>query len=301
MPKEYVVNGAKLECSQGKASSKLIVLPINRVMLDGKPKANISDCKPFVNVMPFGMCDSKTNPGVIAATAAAQGVHTPVPCTPTCSIWLGGKPNVLVGGMPALMKSDKAVCPLGAGKIQIKDSGQSGISVGAPPKPPLIAPSAIAVPTAVFLMFPNLVDFYMDAIRQWYLEEKAKLVEIAEKMQTPEGRAELMTQMVSELRAQVINEMLNWTGLSNVVSLATVAEQLMQADPLISSDQVIAKYKEQFTITYMETASKRGAEGLEEPGGPEGKAPTSGALLNKSIDSSRRAQPGGGKRLGPKQ
>ena len=76
------------------------------------------------NVMPFGMCDSKTNPAVIAATAAAQGVHTPVPCTPACSIWMGGKTDLLVAGKPALQEGDSAVCPLGAGKIEVKDSGQ---------------------------------------------------------------------------------------------------------------------------------------------------------------------------------
>jgi len=124
MSKEYVVMGAQLECTFGQAPSNLIVLPQHRVQLGGKFKANIGDCKPMVNVPPFAMCQSMTNPAVAAATAAAMGALTPMPCTPMCSIWIGGKTDVLLDGMPALMKGDKAVCPLGAGMIEVKDSGQ---------------------------------------------------------------------------------------------------------------------------------------------------------------------------------
>ena len=124
MAKEYVISGATLKCSMGDSTSKLVVLPTSRVKLKGKPKANITDCKPMVNVKPLGKCKSMINPAVAAATAAAQGKLQPMPCTPMCSIWIGGKTNDLVGKKPALMKGDKAVCPLGAGMIQVKDSGQ---------------------------------------------------------------------------------------------------------------------------------------------------------------------------------
>lgn len=124
MAKEYAVMGASLQCTMGSANQKLIVLPQHRVQLNNKFKANIGDCKPFVNVPPFGMCKSMANPAVAAATAAAMGVLTQMPCTPACAMWIGGKTDVLVDGMPALMKGDKAVCPLGAGMIEVKDSGQ---------------------------------------------------------------------------------------------------------------------------------------------------------------------------------
>ena len=123
MGQEYVVMGATLKCSQGNASSKLVVLPVHRVQLKGKCRANIGDGKPFVNVLPFGMCQSMANPSVASATAAAQGVLTPMPCTPVCTMWMGGKTDVLIDNMPALLNSDKLVCSF-AGMIEISDSGQ---------------------------------------------------------------------------------------------------------------------------------------------------------------------------------
>jgi len=132
MPKEYAVDGATLECKWGDSKSKLAVLPTSRVKVGGKCKTNITDCKPMVNVKPCGKCKSMLNPAVAAATAAAQGKLQPMPCTPACSIWIGGKTNDLVGKKPALMKGDKTVCPLGVGMIQVKDSGQGSGKPGGP-------------------------------------------------------------------------------------------------------------------------------------------------------------------------
>lgn len=119
-----VCTGAMLQCNFGAAPSSLIVLPQNKVLAT-MPAANIMDNKPFVNIMPFGMCTSMANPAVASATAAALGVLTPMPCTPVIPApWVPGSPKVLVGNMPALNNSSKLICAYG-GVIQINNAGQS--------------------------------------------------------------------------------------------------------------------------------------------------------------------------------
>ena len=110
-------------CSFGVAPSSLVVLLANRTMT-GTPAANIMDNKPIVNIPPFGMCNSPANPMVAAATAAALGVLTPMPCVPvTAAPWAPGAPTVLIGNMPALNNSSKLMCNWG-GVIQITVPGQ---------------------------------------------------------------------------------------------------------------------------------------------------------------------------------
>jgi hypothetical protein len=107
-------------------TTTLIVLPQNRVMTGNQPAANIMDHKPFVNIPPFGMCISPTNPAFISATAAAMGTPTPVPCVPaTAAPWMPGSLTVLVGNMPALNNTSVLACTLGApGCITIMMPGQ---------------------------------------------------------------------------------------------------------------------------------------------------------------------------------
>ena len=115
--------GAMMQCSFGAAPSSLMVLPINRV-LGSTPQANIMDRVPFLNIMPFGVCTSMANPMVAAATAAALGVLTPMPCIPTpAGPWVPGVPGALIGSMPALEMSCKLMCAFG-GVIQIVAPGQ---------------------------------------------------------------------------------------------------------------------------------------------------------------------------------
>ncbi|MBP3961279.1 MULTISPECIES: DUF4280 domain-containing protein [Paenibacillus] len=125
---QLVCQGAMLQCSFGVAPSALNVLPANRVMT-AMPIANIMDNKPMVNIMPFGMCSSLANPQVAAATAAALGALTPMPCIPvTAAPWAPGSPTVLVANMPALNNSSKCLCNWG-GMIQITVPGQFTIQV----------------------------------------------------------------------------------------------------------------------------------------------------------------------------
>lgn len=93
------------------------------------PLASIMDQKPIVNIPPFGMCSSMANPTVIAATAAAMGVLTPMPCMPALTLpWAPGSPTVLIGGNPALNNTSKLMCMWG-GVIQITNPGTMNIQV----------------------------------------------------------------------------------------------------------------------------------------------------------------------------
>lgn len=121
---QQVVSGATLMCSFGMAPSSLIVLPVNMTMVGGPPAANIMDQKPIVNIPPFGMCMSLANPAVAAATSAALGVLTPMPCIPVIPApWAPGSPTVLIGNMPALNNTSKCMCTW-AGVISITVPGQ---------------------------------------------------------------------------------------------------------------------------------------------------------------------------------
>lgn len=119
-----VVAGANMMCTFGLAPSALSVLPINRTMAGGPPAATIMDYIPLVNIMPFGACTSVANPMVAAATAAALGVLTPMPCIPnTVAPWVPGSPTVLIANKPALNNSSKCMC-LWGGVVSIAVPGQ---------------------------------------------------------------------------------------------------------------------------------------------------------------------------------
>jgi uncharacterized Zn-binding protein involved in type VI secretion len=113
--------GALVLCSFGLAPASLIVLPTARVMVEGTPAANIT-CSEPPNIPTFGMCSSLANPEVAAATAAALGVLTPMPCVPALTPWVPGSPTVTVGGMPALVSGNTCQCAFG-GVVQIAFPG----------------------------------------------------------------------------------------------------------------------------------------------------------------------------------
>lgn len=122
-----VCMGANLQCSFGAAPSSLVVLPTNKV-LGSTPCANIMDHVPLLNIMPFGMCNSMSNPIVAAATAAALGAFTPMPCIPvTTAPWVPGALTVLLGNMPTLDSNAKLTCSWG-GVIQVLAPGQFKVS-----------------------------------------------------------------------------------------------------------------------------------------------------------------------------
>lgn len=105
-----VINGSLCTCSFGAAPAPLPVTSQQTVTTCNMPQATIMDNHP----PSFGMCSNPGNPAVAAATAAAYGVLTPMPCAPvTPAPWVPGAPTVLVCGKPLLNNSSKLLCAYG--------------------------------------------------------------------------------------------------------------------------------------------------------------------------------------------
>ncbi len=115
--------GAMMKCSFGMAPSTLMPTP-KTVITSHMMAANILDHIPIVNIPPFGACMSPSNPVVAAATTAALGVLTPMPCVPaTPAPWLPGAPTVILCNAPALNNTSTLNCIWG-GVITFATPGQ---------------------------------------------------------------------------------------------------------------------------------------------------------------------------------
>jgi hypothetical protein len=128
---QLVVNGAQIMCTFGVAPSALTVVPsAPLVQAGGQPQARVVDMVPMVNIAPFGMCTTPSNPQVAAATSAAMGVLTPQPCIPvTTAPWTPGSTKVTAGGVPVLTSGSTCICAWG-GQISIVQPGQVKVSEG---------------------------------------------------------------------------------------------------------------------------------------------------------------------------
>ena len=123
MPNQTCMGGL-MKCSMGLAPSTLMPTP-KTVITSNMMAANIMDHIPLVNILPFGMCQSPANPMVAAATAAALGVLTPMPCIPnTPTPWVPGAPTVILCNTPALDDISKLICIWG-GAIEFSFAGQA--------------------------------------------------------------------------------------------------------------------------------------------------------------------------------
>lgn len=111
-------------CMFGAAPMPYMVLPVNNVIWVAMPASTIKDIMPIANFTPFVMCTTPSNPMVAAATAAALGVLTPMPCIPmTMAPWVPPVATVTVNNIPAVSQTCKALCMWG-GMIQQTFSGQ---------------------------------------------------------------------------------------------------------------------------------------------------------------------------------
>ncbi len=147
MGDSYVVTGAMMTCTFGMAPSSLIVNPSRTKFLSNMPRANIMDFAPMMNIMPFGMCNTLSNPTVAAATAAAMGVLTPMPCIPAITApWMPGNMQCMIQGQPALTRNSQCICMWG-GVIKFTTDGQF------PGIPPIIVP-----PIDVDVTLPSMLS-----------------------------------------------------------------------------------------------------------------------------------------------
>ena len=118
-----VCTGAQMMCTFGMAPSNFIATP-RPVLTSNMMAGTIMDHIPIANVPPFGMCTCPSNPSVAAATAAALGVLTPMPCVPVLPApWVPGAPTVLISSFPALDNVSKLTCAWG-GLISFVTPGQ---------------------------------------------------------------------------------------------------------------------------------------------------------------------------------
>ena len=110
-----VVMGAMCKCTFG-----LNVLP-SGVMIENKPAAVFADSVPMMNILPFGMCMSPSNPQVAAA------LGSPMPCVPVIAgKWVPPHPKVFIKNKPILTKDAICMCNWG-GVIQINNPGTTKV------------------------------------------------------------------------------------------------------------------------------------------------------------------------------
>lgn len=104
---------ALARCSFGVAPTPLTFLPLSMMLTPMGPIGSCIDFVPFLNVKPFGVCMTLSNPMTAALTAAALGVFTPAPCIPVpVGPWIPTTPSMgLVG--PLLTDASCLMCAYG--------------------------------------------------------------------------------------------------------------------------------------------------------------------------------------------
>lgn len=105
---EYLVEGAKLRCTQGSKSEPVKVPKSHNVELKGKSLLNENDCKPGENIPCFGICKKTMKPCV--------------PMTP--GPWINPNKKMMIDDTDAITVDSALVCMCG-GLILPEESGQA--------------------------------------------------------------------------------------------------------------------------------------------------------------------------------
>ncbi len=118
-----------IQCPFGVTPTPLNVLPDRTVFAEIMLMGNITDMISLVNIMTFGMCTTLSNPEVEAATDAAMGVLTPMPCVPVIdSPWISEAFTVIATEGPALDQTSITMCAWG-GVIFVDEPGNFTVMV----------------------------------------------------------------------------------------------------------------------------------------------------------------------------
>lgn len=118
---EFLTSGCVLKCSFGSAPGAFQSLPRPGLpdFMQSLAGATITDIAPLVNIPSFVMCSSMANPQVAAATAAAMGALTPMPCVPVIPApWAPPSPFVSWNGVPLATVQSMCLCTWG-GQISV--------------------------------------------------------------------------------------------------------------------------------------------------------------------------------------
>ena len=118
---ELLTTGCMLTCTFGDTPSAFVALelPGKPVIEGAMTTATIMEIAPIDNILPFVMCNSLANPEVAAATSAALGVLTPMPCVPVIpDPWDPPSINMFFEGLPLATVESKCLCTWG-GEISV--------------------------------------------------------------------------------------------------------------------------------------------------------------------------------------
>lgn len=117
-----VTTGSLCECTFGMTPGALTADYPTGAIANGMPVLCIDMIVAEVNIASFGTCESILNPEVEAATAAAEGVLTPMPCVPVVvSPWAPGSVTAGSTGVPFVNQTSVCMCSWG-GVITITET-----------------------------------------------------------------------------------------------------------------------------------------------------------------------------------
>ena len=127
---ELLTTGCMLTCTFGMTPSAFIALelPGKPVILEALSTATNMEFVPLDNILPFGMCESLANPEVAAATTAALGVLTPMPCIPVVvDPWEPPSELMFYADLPLATIESKCLCAWG-GEISVDTPAEFNVT-----------------------------------------------------------------------------------------------------------------------------------------------------------------------------